>query len=91
MRYVQKEGEGSLFINKDKKQDNHPDRTGSIFINGRRYRLAGWLRTSGKGEQFLSLKATPEVPREPSVEAAVRGAIKREFPDTRHLEDEIPF
>lgn len=95
--FVQKDGTGSLFVNKDKKSDKHPDRTGTIMVEGRRYRIAGWIKVSGRGEQFLSLKVEADVPREPAVDR-VLNAVKDSFgqPGTvvqrrDDLEDEIPF
>ena len=46
---------GSLFVNDRKEKDTHPDRTGSINVDGVEYFLDGWLKTSASGKQFLSL------------------------------------
>lgn len=46
------EGQGKLFQNRDKKQDNHPDLEGKALIDGKLYRVAGW---KGRNE-FVGLR-----------------------------------
>lgn len=47
---------GVLFKNKNKKQDNHPDFTGHIYLaDGTKMSLAGWSKTSKNGEKYISL------------------------------------
>lgn len=48
---------GVLFVNDKGDNEKRPDRKGTINIEGVEYTLSGWLKTSGKGTQFLSLKA----------------------------------
>jgi len=59
---------GVLFRDSDKEEGSKkPDYTGKINVNGKDYRLAGWLNTGRSGVKFLSLsisefnkdKATP--------------------------------
>lgn len=54
-KYEIKDMTGSLFVNKDKKTENHPDRTGTAKINGVEYRVAGWIKQSKNGTNFMSL------------------------------------
>lgn len=54
MAYEQKPNSGSLFRNKKKEKDSHPDRTGSALIGGVDYWVSGWIKESEKG-QWLSL------------------------------------
>jgi hypothetical protein len=56
---------GALFVNNDKRSDNHPDYKGSIELeDGEEYWVSAWIKTakSGKtaGKQFLSLALTPK-------------------------------
>lgn len=53
---------GALFVNKTKQPgDRRPDREGYVQVEGKRYRVAGWLRTArDSGESFLSLKLTAD-------------------------------
>ena len=47
---------GVLFKNIDKKKENSPDYSGKCNLNGIDYKIASWLNTSKKGQQYLSLK-----------------------------------
>lgn len=56
---------GSLWPNEDKKNENQPDMTGKVSIEGKLLRAAVWERTSrNSGKKFLSVKLT-EVIEEP--------------------------
>lgn len=50
-----KEGTGALFMNKNKKSENSPDRTGSIHLGGKEYWLSGWLKKTKNGDTYLSV------------------------------------
>ena len=54
MAYEQKDGQGSLFKNKRKETEKHPDYTGSITINGVECWLSAWIK-EGKSGKFMSL------------------------------------
>lgn len=47
---------GILFVNDRKESDKHPDRTGTINIEGVEYFADGWLKEGKGGKQFLSLR-----------------------------------
>jgi hypothetical protein len=48
---------GVLFSERDKKtKDDDRDYGGSINIEGREFWLSGWVKTSKKGNKFLSVK-----------------------------------
>jgi len=74
---------GILGRNDRKTQDNHPDFSGSINIEGREYWLSGWIkeRKDGSGK-FFSLTAKPK--DGVSAPAAPR-------PSPAELNDDIPF
>jgi hypothetical protein len=61
-----------LFNHRDRKtKDTDCDYSGFVRINGQEYWLNGWINTSKKGEQYLSLKVRPKEakamePREPT-------------------------
>jgi hypothetical protein len=50
---------GVLFINDRKEQDNHPDRKGSINVEGKEYWLSAWNKETAKGDT-ISLSVTPK-------------------------------
>ena len=46
---------GALFVNRKKKNNGQPDRTGTCTINGVGYRMAGWIKKDGEGNAYLSM------------------------------------
>jgi uncharacterized protein (DUF736 family) len=53
---------GSLWPNEHKKNENQPDMTGKVSMDGKLLRAAVWERTSkNSGKKFLSVKLTEEV------------------------------
>ena len=59
---------GALFVNPKKSTDKHPDRTGSLNVDGVDYWISGWLKKDKNGNPFLSLSVNPkeEKPRQSS-------------------------
>lgn len=56
---------GVLFVNKYKEEsDSRPDFVGTLDVDGRELRVAGWKNTSKGGKRYISLKV--EEPREKS-------------------------
>lgn len=55
MAYEQKEGQGALFPNDKKGNENAPDYKGTVLINGQLTEIAAWKKQGAKGE-FLSIK-----------------------------------
>jgi uncharacterized protein (DUF736 family) len=56
MAYEMKDGQASLFKNKRKETENHPDYTGSIMVNGVEHWLSAWIKTpKSGGEKYMSL------------------------------------
>lgn len=53
--FEQKNMSGALFKNKNKRADNHPDYTGNCTVEGKKLNIAAWLKTSGKGEKYMSI------------------------------------
>ena len=51
---------GVLFRVSKKKSERSPDYTGNVVIGGEKYRLAGWLKMSRKGDEYLSLAVSEE-------------------------------
>ena len=46
---------GALFKVDNKESDRHPDYTGTVNIEGRDFRLSGWIKEKKEGGKFLSL------------------------------------
>ena len=55
MAWEQKEGSGSLFQNDKKGNEKAPGWRGDIMLGGTVYELAGWVKTTSKGDKFVSL------------------------------------
>lgn len=51
---------GALFKNDKGDNDNRPDYRGSAEIDRVEYWVSAWIRTSKKGEKFMSLKFEPK-------------------------------
>ena len=62
MSYTMQEGQFTLFKN-TKGANNAPEYTGEIMVNGKKMRLAAWVK-EGKSGKFFSGKMSE--PREPS-------------------------
>lgn len=55
---------GALFKDTEKPEGTKkPDYTGKLNVNGKDYRLAGWLRESKTGVKFLSLLISEPKPK----------------------------
>lgn len=55
---------GVLFKNSKKSEDNQPDYTGKVTINGEEFELAGWIKVGKQGskiegQNYLSLAIRP--------------------------------
>ena len=60
---------GALFRDTEKAEGSKkPDYTGKLNVNGKEFRLAGWLRESKSGVKFLSLAISEPKARESSDE-----------------------
>lgn len=65
MAYEQKDNSGSLFREAEKKSERSPDYTGKAMIDGKMKRIAGWIKQTKAGGNFLSLAISdPQPPRE---------------------------
>ena len=62
--YKQRPNSGSMFINRDKQEDKHPDFTGRLLIGpdllelvqaGEELQISGWKKQTKGGQTFLSL------------------------------------
>jgi len=60
MAYEQKDNTGTLWINDRKEKDTHPDRTGTLLIEGKSYFLNGWIKKTKDGKPFMSLSVKPK-------------------------------
>ena len=84
-----KKNTGSLYRNK-KDTPTSPDYTGNVEINGKKYRLAGWINKSKAGNNYLRLIASEIIEQADGivndVQEVKEAAIKNN-PET----DDLPF
>lgn len=53
MAHEQKNGQGIIFKNSQKKTEKHPDYTGNMTgLDGKKYGIALWVREGAKGKFF---------------------------------------
>lgn len=69
---------GVLFLNDRKEKDSHPDRKGSINIDGKEYWLSAWDKETSKGAT-ISISVQP---KEGSAKPASRSAPQRQAPQS---------
>lgn len=87
MAYEIKDMSGSLFPNKDKKTDKHPDRNGTVKIEGVEYWASGWVKQDKNGQPWLSLafKRKDATAMQQDATPVKQPAVRRA------MDDEIPF
>jgi uncharacterized protein (DUF736 family) len=86
MAYEQKDGQGSLFKNKRKETESHPDYNGSVTINGVEHWLSAWIKTpKSGGEKYMSLSIGK--PKEQRQAAPKSEPVSQGTP----FDDDIPF
>lgn len=55
MAYEQRDMNGSLFKNKKREKDTHPNSQGSCRIDGVDFWISGWTKTDKNGDPWISL------------------------------------
>ncbi|MBW9231504.1 DUF736 family protein [Leptospira santarosai] len=83
--YTLKEKKGCLFNNTTKEKETQPDYTGKVLLEGKTYRLAGWIRKSATGKNYLSLNLSEPNPEKRPETAETDG---NDFTD---IEEDFPF
>lgn len=96
MSYEQKDNSGSMWPNEKKEKDSHPDRTGSIMVDGKEYWINGWLKKTQEGKPWLSLSVKPKEkgnsrPAAPRQQPARAPAASRPASGFDDMDDDIPW
>jgi hypothetical protein len=77
-------GRGALYRNTKAEKPSHPSHTGFADIDGKRYRIAAWVRVKedGSGEKFFSLSFRPadEQPQQQRPRPESMPAVDAEIP-----------
>lgn len=88
MPYEQRDMSGSLFRNKKKEKDSHPDTQGSCQIDGVDFWVSGWTKTTQGGEKWISLAfKRKDQQQEPAAPTEKQKAAKA----VADLNEDIPF
>lgn len=79
---------GALFKNQKKTDERHPDYRGEVTVEGVKYEIGAWLKTSANGLRYMSMKL--QLPREQAAPAQAKksASAATNFDD---MEDDIPF
>lgn len=88
MAFEKRDNSGALFVNDRKEKDNQPDRTGTAMIDGKDYKVFGWIK-KGKAGTFLSLAFTPK--EAGARDRAPEQAAFEPIVPADAYDDEIPF
>jgi len=74
---------GVLFVNDKQGNEKRPDYTGNCEIDGKKYRISSWKKTSQKGTTFLSMSL--------ELDDGSRQAAAQPQQSQGDLDDDIPF
>ncbi len=74
---------GILFKNERRTQDNHPEYTGSVTIDGKEMWLSAWVKQGAKGK-FFSLAFKLKDAKKPA-------ASTNPNPPAETSDDDVPF
>lgn len=87
MAYTPRDLTGSTFNNKKKEKDNHPDYNGHCQIDGKKYYLSGWIKTSVTGEPWVSwaYKSADEI------QERAKDIVGNKDVEAEIIESDIPF
>lgn len=81
MAFVLKDGQGTLHRQDKGDNEKRPDYSGEAMIDGKLYRIAGWIK-EGKTGRWISLKVTPPDSGGPAQRVVVRAKVD---------DDDLPY
>lgn len=58
--YQTKENSGTLFKNRNKNKDSHPDFNGTVNVEGNEFYISGWTKVNQDGTKRISLSFKPK-------------------------------
>jgi hypothetical protein len=80
MAYEQQDNSGSMFVNDKKTTLNHPDYTGKMMVDGKKYYVSSWYKKSEGKKAMFSIALKP-------IEAS---AVPAQIPAVITCEPELP-
>lgn len=85
MAYEMRDNSGSMFKNKRKEKETHPDMAGEVMIDGVVYWISGWSKESDKAGKWLSLSFKKKD------FSKARKAVEKTPDPIDDFSDDIPF
>lgn len=85
-----KKNGGTIYRNK-KEKPTSPDYTGNLEIDGKKYRLAGWINKSKAGNNYLRLLASEMQEQQPDVILSDLQEVKEAAINNKPETDDLPF
>lgn len=85
-----KKNGGTLYRNK-KEKPTSPDYTGNLEIDGKRYRLAGWINKSKLGNNYLRLLASEMQEQQSDAILSDVQEVKEAAINNKPETDDLPF
>lgn len=85
-----KKNGGTLYRNK-KEKPTSPDYTGNLEIDGKKYRLAGWINKSKAGNNYLRLLASEMQEQQPDGILSDLQEVKEAAINNKPETDDLPF
>ena len=92
MAYEHKLNSGSIFVNNRKTKDTHPDRSGTINVEGKLFYIDAWKKGQDKnGNEWFSLSVKP-IPSAPATRTEPPVTPKDKLPGGfEQMDDDIKF
>lgn len=91
MSQYDKRGTFTLFPNKDRKTDKHPNSSGTLILeDGTEYFIDGWTVTAKNGNKFINGKVKRKAARQDDVVTRVQQGVNQHF-GRGDDDDLVPF
>lgn len=87
---MENKNSGALYRNSKEKQ-KQPDYSGNCTLNGKQYRIAGWLNKSKSGNDYLRLLFTEQQPADLNPKAVQTTAAMPPMNNNQETTDDLPF
>lgn len=87
---MENKNSGALYRNKKEKQ-TQPDYSGNCTLDGKQYRIAGWLNKSKSGNDYLRLLFTEQQPADLNPKAVQTTAAMPPMSNNQESTDDLPF
>lgn len=87
---MENKNSGALYRNKKEKQ-TQPDYSGNCTLEGKTFRIAGWLNKSKSGNDYLRLLFTEQQPADLNPKAVQTTAAMPPASNNQETIDDLPF